>query len=72
MTFFISEAEKNLKDKVWDVRLSIHANKSPEQLMHEGRLNAPNVKEISVLLLSDDVIAKKHSRCDCVLHDFVD
>ena len=54
--------EKHLKDKVWDVKLSIHANESAESLVHAGRLNAPTVNEIAILLPSDDVITDKHKR----------
>ena len=42
--------ESHLKNKVWDIKLSIHANDSPNTLKHTGRLNAPTVKEIAILL----------------------
>ena len=54
--------ETHLKDKIWDVKLSIHANESPSSLKHKGRLNAPSVNEIAILLPSDDVITKNHKR----------
>jgi hypothetical protein len=54
--------ETHLKDKIWDVRLSIHANMSPNKLIHEGRLNAPTVKEIAILMPDNDVITKNHKR----------
>lgn len=52
--------EKYLKDKVWDVKLSLHANESAEERVHLGRLNAPTVKEIAILLPND--ISPKHER----------
>ena len=54
--------EEHLKDKVWDVKLSIHANNSPSSLIHDGRLNAPTVNEIAILLPSNDVLTKNHKR----------
>lgn len=54
--------ETHLKDKVWDVKLSIHANESPNSLIHKGRLNAPTVNEIAILMPSNDVITKNHKR----------
>ena len=54
--------EKHLKDKVRDVKLAIHANESPSSLIHKGRLNAPTVKEVAILLPSDDTITKDHNR----------
>ena len=39
--------EKNLQDKVWDVKLSIHATESAQQLMDQGHLNVPTVDEIA-------------------------
>ena len=36
--------ESHLKNKVWDIKLSIHANDSPNTLKHKGRLNVPTVK----------------------------
>ena len=54
--------KKNLKDKVWDVKLSIHATTSTQQLIHQGHLNAPTVDEIAILLPSDDTITQKHMR----------
>ena len=54
--------ETHLKDKIWDVNLAIHANSPATTLKHKGRLNAPTVDEIAVLLPSSDVIKKKHKR----------
>ena len=54
--------ETHLKDKVWDVKLSIHANLSPNDLIHKGRLNAPTVQEIAILMPDNDVITKNHKR----------
>ena len=54
--------EKNLQDQVWDVKLSIHATTSTQQLMHQGSLNAPTVDEIAILLPSDDTISQRHMR----------
>ncbi|KAL7553461.1 hypothetical protein ACHAWF_016745 [Thalassiosira exigua] len=45
--------ERHLKNKVWDVKLSLHANESADQRIHSGRLNAPAVKKISILLSND-------------------
>ena len=55
--------ETHLKDKVWDVKLSIHANASASTLVHKGRLNAPTVNEVAILLPTDDVLTKNHKRC---------
>jgi hypothetical protein len=38
--------ETHLKDKIWDVKLSIHTNMSPNQLIHKGKLYAPTVKKL--------------------------
>ena len=54
--------ETHLKDKVWDVKLSIHANESPDPNIHKGRLNAPTVNEIAILLPSDDGLTESHKR----------
>ena len=54
--------ETHLKDKVWDVKLLIHANLSPRDLIHKGRLNAPTVQEIAILMPDNDVITKNHKR----------
>ena len=54
--------EKHLKNKVWDVKLCIHANKSPGSLTHKGRLNAPTVNKIAILLPSNDILIKNHKR----------
>ena len=54
--------EKNLQDKVWDVKLSIHATASTQQLIYQGHLNAPTVDEIAILLPSDDTITPKNMR----------
>jgi hypothetical protein len=42
--------ETNLKQKVRDIILALHANESTETLIHEGRLNAPQVKEVALLM----------------------
>ena len=55
--------ETHLKDRIWDVKLSIHANESPSTLKHKGRLNAPTVNEIAILLPNSDIITKNHKRC---------
>ena len=55
--------ERHLKDKIWDIKLSIHANESPITLKHKGRLNAPTVNEIAILLPNSDKITKNHKRC---------
>ena len=39
--------EKNLQEKVSDVKLSIHATTSTQQLIHKGHLNIPKVEEIA-------------------------
>ncbi|KAL7448797.1 hypothetical protein ACHAWC_000934, partial [Mediolabrus comicus] len=40
----------NLKEKVRDIVLALHANESTDTLIHEGRLNAPRVKEVALLM----------------------
>ncbi|MGI9458930.1 MAG: hypothetical protein ACR2NF_02935 [Pirellulales bacterium] len=52
--------EQHLKDKVWDVKLSLHANESADDRVHSGRLNVPTVKEIAILLPND--LTAKHER----------
>ena len=37
--------EKELKNKIWDVNLSIHATESAQILKHQGRLTGPVVKK---------------------------
>ena len=54
--------ETHLKDKVWDIKLFIHANDSPSVLKHKGCLNVPTVNEIAILLPSSDIITKNHKR----------
>ena len=54
--------EKYLQDKVWDVKLSIHATSSTQQLICDSHLNALSVDEIAILLPSDDTITQKHMR----------
>lgn len=34
----------HLKNKMWDVKLSVRANDSPSVLKHKGSCNAPTVK----------------------------
>ena len=48
--------EKELQNKAWDVKLSIHATTSTQQLIDDSHLNAPTVNEIAILLPSDDSI----------------
>ena len=54
--------ETHLNDNVWDVKLSIHANESADSLVHAGRLNAPTVNEVAILLPDNDVITANHRR----------
>ena len=54
--------EKNLQDKVWDVKLFIHATTSTQQLIDQGHLNAPTVDGITIRLPSDDTTTQKHMR----------
>ena len=54
--------EKHLKDKVWDVKLPIHANTHSSVLIHEGSLNAPVVEEIAILMPDNNILTKNHMR----------
>ena len=54
--------EKNLQDKAWDVKLSIHATTPPQELIHQFHLKAQTVDEIAILFPSDDTIMQKHMR----------
>ena len=54
--------EKELNDKVWDVKLSIHAGESAEELRHQGCLNVPVVKEIAIVMPDSDLLSKDHNR----------
>jgi hypothetical protein len=56
--------EKNLKGKVWDVKLSIHGNQSVAgSTAHRGQLNAPTVNEVAILMPSEESITAEHKRC---------
>ena len=48
--------ETYLKDKIWDINLSIHANNSTSTLKHKGRCAVPTVNKISMLLPTSDSI----------------
>ena len=50
--------ENHLKDKVWDVRLSINANVSVDESIHRGRLNAPTQNEVAIMF-PDDITGKQ-------------
>ena len=52
--------EENLKGKVWDVKLSIHAEELAQDLKHKGRLNVPVVNEIAIVMPDSDVLTKDH------------
>ena len=52
--------EENLKGKVWDVKLSIHAEESAQDLRHKGRLNVPVVNKIAIVMPDKDVLTKDH------------
>ena len=54
--------EKNLQDKVLDVKLGIHATTSTQQLVSAHDLNGPTVDEVVILLPSDDSITQEHTR----------
>ena len=54
--------EENLKGKVWDVKLSIHAEELAQDLKHKGRLNVPVVNEIAIVTPDSDVLTKDHCR----------
>ena len=54
--------EENLKGKVWDVKLSIHAEESAQDLKHKGRLNVPVVNKIAIVMTDSDVLSKYHCR----------
>ena len=54
--------EKNLQDKVLDVKLGIHATTSTQQLVSAHPLNGPMVVEVAILLPSDDSITQEHTR----------
>ena len=53
--------EEKLKNKIWDVNMAIHANESPSNLVHAGRLNAPTVDEVAILMPNNE-ITKHHNR----------
>ena len=54
--------EKNLQDKVLDVKLGIHVTTSTQQLVSAHPLNGPMVDEVAILLPSDDSITQEHTR----------
>ena len=54
--------EKNLQDKVLDVKLCIHATTSTQQLITTQHLNGPTVDEVAILLPTDDSITQEHTR----------
>ena len=52
-----------MKHRVWDVILSIHANKSTRKVVHERCLNVPTVDEIVILMSENyDVTTKGHKK----------
>ena len=51
-----------MKNKIWDVNLSIHATESAQTLKHQGRLTGPVVKEIAILMPDSDDLTKEHKR----------
>ena len=55
-----TRSQQQQNKQVWDVKLTIHATTSTQQLFHQGHLNAPTVDEIAILLPSDDTITQKH------------
>ncbi|KAL7491589.1 hypothetical protein ACHAWT_004037 [Skeletonema menzelii] len=44
---------KGVKGSLRDLILAIHANESTDSLIHQGRLNAPRVKEVALLMPND-------------------
>ena len=52
----------NLKEKVRDIVLALHANESTDTLIHEGRLNAPQVKEVALLMLMPNELSASQER----------
>lgn len=54
--------EKNLKEKVLDVKLSIYVNKLTRKCVYKGRLNVPTVDKIANLIPNDDFTTEDHHR----------
>ena len=56
--------EKECNNKVWDVKLSIHAEQSAEELKQKGKLksNVPVVKEIAIVMPDSDLLSKNQKR----------
>ena len=56
--------EKKCNNKVWDIKLSIHAEQSAEELKQQGRLktNVPVVKEIAIVMPDSDLLTKNDHR----------
>ena len=57
---FLSVKDYVAKRNVGDVVLALHANESTNNLIHKGRLNAPCVKEVAVLMPNE--IGADHER----------
>jgi len=51
-----------VKNTVRDIIIALHANESTKDLIHQGRLNAPRVKEVAVLMPNDDEFGSKAER----------
>ena len=49
--------EQHPRGRVWDVKLSIHADKSLDETVHRRRLSAPTQNEVAILM-PDDVAAR--------------
>ena len=56
--------EQKCKNRVWDVKLSIHATQSAEELKQQGDLkpNVPVVKEIAIVIPDSDLLTKHDHR----------
>ena len=56
--------EQKCKNRVWDVKLSIHATHSAEELKKKGELkpNVPVVKEIAIVMPDSDLLTKHDRR----------
>ena len=56
--------EKKCKNRVWDVKLSIHSEQAAEELKQQGKLkpNVPVVKEIAIVMPDSDLLTKHDHR----------
>ena len=56
--------KKKCKNRVWDIKLSIHSEQAADKLKQQGKLkpNVPVVKEIAIVMPDSDLLTKHDHR----------